>query len=105
MTAPITTADELRQSEAPAVPDDHAPTFAAFASDALGGPPESGQHHTVVIVNATFVPETTFRIESEGLVILEPECPRTHDDDIRAQVSALWAEDWDSEDDAVYDDW
>jgi hypothetical protein len=29
--------------------------------------------------------------------------PRTYEDDVRAQVSVLWAEDWDSDEDAVYD--
>jgi hypothetical protein len=28
---------------------------------------------------------------------------RTYEDDVRAQVSRLWAEDWDCEEDAVYD--
>lgn len=27
------------------------------------------------------------------------------DEDVRAYVSRLWAEDWDSDDDAIYDSW
>lgn len=38
-----------------------------------------------------------------SLAGLQPVASRTYDDDIRAQVSVLWAEDWDSEEDSVYD--
>jgi hypothetical protein len=47
-----------------------------------------------------------FMVATGGLTILwERERERTYEDDLRVEVSALWAEDWDSEDDAVYDDW
>ncbi|MGH9207436.1 MAG: hypothetical protein ACRD1G_12900 [Acidimicrobiales bacterium] len=48
---------------------------------------------------------TIFTVATTGLIISWPQRPRTDEDDLRAQVSTLWAEDWDSEDDAVYDDW
>ena len=43
--------------------------------------------------------ERTYRFASDGYA------GRTYDDDIRSQVSVLWAEDWDSDGDAIYDNW
>lgn len=47
---------------------------------------------------------------SDPRIEARPASPR-HDEDeryeegIRSQVSALWAEDWDSDEDSVYDTW
>lgn len=35
--------------------------------------------------------------------IHDEDVKRSYEDDVRAQVSALWAEDWDCEEDSVYD--
>jgi hypothetical protein len=74
----------------------------------------SGDH----LLDASLIPRTTeisedlcvdtstiFTVSNAGMILTWPGRRRTHEDDVRTQVSALWAEDWDSDEDAVYDDW
>lgn len=108
VTEPRSTATELRHDEASTSRGslwsyaDRSPGPSTELTTVL---PESSNQtievaHTVVVnVGVMFTQATT------GLTISWPDRPRTYEDDLRAQVSALWAEDWDSEDDAVYDDW
>lgn len=105
MTMPTrSTATELRQGYVTHPSQQYQGHF--HVEPAWSGPSDGEQHRTVIFLDeTTFSREMTFRVGNEGLIVLEPENLRTYDDDMRAQVSALWAEDWDSEEDAVYDDW
>lgn len=113
MTSPTrtelsSTATELRQSEVPCN------LWSSLWShlDASGEPPAALQtiygstRLTIEVKDAVCIDTTTiYAVATTGVVIAWPERAPTDEDDLRAHVSALWAEDWDSDDDAVYDDW
>lgn len=99
------TATEWHQVDAPSEPWFRPGALTSVAAS------ESSRTESIRLISQT-CRILGFRVESAGLTVREPEitihdpaCARTSEEDVRAQVSALWAEDWDSADDAVYDDW
>lgn len=107
------TVTELRQSDIPTELR-QGDALAEWWSDPIGGgeatAPIAVQEH---VPAKTVVGSTGVLLVSGGarhigvwkVREMRATAPRTYDDDVRAQVSVLWAEDWDSDEDAVYDDW
>jgi hypothetical protein len=67
---------------------------------------KSGEHFVMPFGGSTKVLSVScgapkIRVWTVGLT--SRATSRTYEDDVRAQVSRLWAEDWDCEEDAVYD--
>jgi len=105
---PSSTVPELRQGEAPA--DVWSPPWTPL--DTSAEPPADpkqaygSSHQTFVLSDLLSINNSLiFTVATSGLTISWPGHERTYDDDIRSQVSVLWAEDWDSDEDAVYDNW
>jgi hypothetical protein len=106
-----TTVAELRQSDTPVeLPQGDAAVD--WWTDPIGGEHAAtplavrGHVPAKIVVGSTgvlFVSGNARHIGVWKVKQMPAASPRTYEDDLRAQVSWLWAEDWDSDEDAVYD--
>lgn len=105
LAEPSSTVTELRHSDPLTKLWSQADTFGQPSAGLTAG--YGGSYQTIeVCVEALVDTRMVFTVATRGVTISwEREPERTYDDDVRAQVSALWAEDWDSDEDALYDDW
>lgn len=62
-----------------------------------------GKEHVSLMVHPARAQEVDVMIAASSLPA--PESEAAYEDAVRQYVSALWAEDWDSPEDSVYDTW